>query len=140
MKRNTLLTTTSLLSILLLSFHLTQDALLEKRGTWPAGPGNLVAIAILLLFLCGTLLLAGRRSGYVITMLTGLFSTGMPVIHLTGNRFNPARHPDAFFFMWILIGLGVLGLFTMILATLEMRSSRRRDFSDATRLNNEAHQ
>ena len=124
MKRNTMLTISSLLSTLLLSFHLTQDALLEKRGTWPAGPGNLVAIVILLVLLCGPTLLAGRRSGYFIMLLGGLFAVGMPVIHLTGGRFNPARHSDAFFFMWILIALGVIGLFSIILAIQSIRGMK----------------
>lgn len=116
MKRNLMLTITSLLSILLLSFHLTQDALREKVGTWPAGPGNLVAILILLVYLCGTVLLAGRRSGYVITLIGGLLAAGMPVLHLAVGRFDPARHSDPFLFMWILIALGVIGAFSFILA------------------------
>jgi hypothetical protein len=86
MSRARLLSLTSLLSILLLSFHLTHDALREKPGTWPAGPGNLVAILILLVFLCGTLLLAGRRSGYILMLLGGIFAAGMPVLHLTAPR------------------------------------------------------
>ena len=121
MTRDRMLTISSLLSILLLSFHLTQDALLEKRGTWPAGPGNLIAIVILLVLLCGPTLLAGRRSGYIIMLVGGLFALGMPVLHLTGGRFNAERHPDAFFFMWILMALGVSGLFSLILAIQSIR-------------------
>lgn len=119
-----MLTVSSLMSILLLSFHLSQDALLEKRGTWPAGPGVLIAIVILLVLLCGPTLLAGRRSGYVIMLVGGLFAIAMPVIHLTGGRFNPERHSDAFFFMWILMALGVSGLFSLILAIQSIRGVR----------------
>ncbi len=125
MKRSRMLTISSLLSILLLSFHMTQDALLEKRGTWPAGPGNLVVIVILVVLLCGTVLLSGRRSGYVIMLLGGLIAAGMPVLHLTGGRFNPARHSDAFFFMWVLIALGVTGIFSVILAAGDLWRFKR---------------
>lgn len=125
MKRNTMLTITSLLSILGLSFHITQDALLEKPGTWPAGPGNFVVVVALFVYLCGTLLLMGRRSGYIITLICALSAFGMPAIHLTGGRFNPVRHPDPFFFMWILIALGVTGLFGLFLSIQGMRSIRR---------------
>jgi hypothetical protein len=125
MKRDIQLTISSLLSILLLSLHLTQDALREKPGTWPAGPGNLVAIIILLVFLCGTLLLAGRRSGYVVMLIGGLFAAGMPTLHLTGGRFIAARHSDPFLFMWILIALGVTGLFSVILATRNLWNFKR---------------
>lgn len=124
MKRNTLLTITSLLSVFLLSLHLTQDALREKPGTWPAGPGNLVAILILLVYLCGTVLLAGRRSGYVVMLLGGLFAAAMPVLHLTAPRFGLVPRPGAFLFMWTLIALGVTGAFSMILSVLELLRSR----------------
>lgn len=125
MKRSTILTITSLLSILLLSFHLTQDALREKPGTWPAGPGNLVAIAILLVYLCGTVLLAGRRSGYVIMLLGGVFAALMPVIHLTAAGFGRVPRPGAHFFMWTLIALGVTGVFSVILAVWELWTFKR---------------
>ena len=125
MKRDRMLTISSLLSVFLLSIHLSQDALLEKRGTWPAGPGNLIAIGILLVLLCGPTLLAGRRSGYVIMLLAGLFAFGMPALHLTGNRFNPARHPDPLLFMWILMALGVSGLFSVILAARRVWKPQR---------------
>jgi hypothetical protein len=125
MKRNIVLTVTSLVSILLLSFHLTQDALREKPGSWPAGPGNLVAILILLVLLMGPTLLAGRRSGLVIMLLCGLFSAGMPVIHLTSPRFGLVLRPGQAFFMWTLIALGVLGLFSMILAARDLLRFKR---------------
>jgi hypothetical protein len=124
MKRNIILTITSLLSILLLSFHLTQDALREKVGTWPAGPGNLVVIVILLVYLCGTVLLAGRRSGYVITLIGALFAAGMPVLHLTGPNFGRTTS-GAFFFLWTLIALGVIGAFSFILAARGLWKLRR---------------
>ena len=127
MKRDTQLAITSLLSILLLSFHLTQDALREKPGTWPAGPGNLVVILILLVYLIGTVLLAGRRSGYVIMFIGGLFAAGMPVLHLTGPRFGLTPRPFAHFFMWTLIVLGVSGLFGMILAARDLWRFKRSE-------------
>ena len=125
MKRTTVLTLTSLLSILLLSFHLTQDALREKPGTWPAGPGNLVAILILLVYLCGTVLLAGRRSGNVIMLIGGVFAAAMPVLHVTAPRFGLVARPGQAFFMWTLIALGVTGMFGVILALRELLSFNR---------------
>jgi hypothetical protein len=120
MKRNIVLTITSLVSILLLSFHLTQDALREKPGSWPAGPGNLVAILILLVLLMGPTLLAERQSGLVIMLLCGLFAAAMPVLHLTSPRFGLVPRPGQPFFMWTLIALGVIGLFSMILAARDL--------------------
>jgi hypothetical protein len=125
MKRNIVLTITSLVSILLLSFHLTQDALREKPGSWPAGPGNLVAILILLALLMGPTLLAERRSGLIIMLLCGLFSAAMPVLHLTSPRFGLVPRPGQAFFMWTLIALGVIGLFSMILAARDLWNFKR---------------
>lgn len=125
MKRNLVLTTTSLLSILLLSFHLTQDSLRVPAGSWDAGPGNLVAILILLVILCGTVLLAGRRSGYVIMLLGGIFAAGMPVLHLTGAGLSVKAR--AFFFLWTLLALGVTGMFSVILAARALWNFKRAE-------------
>jgi uncharacterized membrane protein len=126
MKRNIVLTLTSLLSILLLSFHLTQDSLNKRPGTWDSGPGNLVVIVILLVFLCGVVLLAERRSGGIITLLGSLFAAGMPVIHLMRPRLGQVdNYGAAFFFLWTLIALGVTGMFSAILAARELWSFKR---------------
>ncbi len=126
MKRNIVLTITSSLSILLLSFHLTQDSLRARPGAWDAGPANLVVIVILLVYLCGTVMLAGRRSGYVIMLLGGLFAAGMPVLHLTGPGLSPlARSSGAFFFLWTMIALGVTGTFSVVLAARDLWSFKR---------------
>ena len=127
MKRSLMLTIASLVSILLLSLHLTQDALREKPGTWPAGPGNLVAIAILLVYLCGTALLAERRLGIGIMLVGGLFAAAMPVLHLTAPRFGLVARPGQPFFMWTLIALGVIGAFSIIVAALELWTYQRRE-------------
>ena len=123
MKRNLMLTVTSVLSILLLSFHLTQASLRVPAGSFDAGPGNLVAILILLVYLCGALLLSGRRSGYVIMLLGAIFTAAMPVLHLTGAGLSVKAR--AFFFLWTLLALGVTGTFSVILAARELWNFKR---------------
>jgi hypothetical protein len=59
-----MLTIASLLSILFMTFHLTDDII---RGMEKGGVSTLVAVPILVVWLYGTLVLAERRSGYVIT-------------------------------------------------------------------------
>ena len=119
MKRNLMLTITSLLSILLLTFHLTDDILIAG----PRGLSNLIGILILLVYLIGTLLLAERRSGYVIMILCGITAAGMPVLHMW-NGIGKAR---GFFFVWGLLALGVLGLFLVILAARGLWNFKRGD-------------
>src|SRR6476661_5047989 len=59
MKPNVLLTIASLLSILLSTFHMSDDIV---RGIEKGGLSNLIAVPILVIWLYGTLVLAGRRS------------------------------------------------------------------------------
>ena len=113
MKRNVLLTIASLLSILLLTLHVTDDIV---RGISKAEPSN-IALAVLVVLLYGTLVLAERRLGYVIMLLVGIFAAGMPVIHMRGVHYAEiAKSPGGFFFVWTLWALGALGGFTFILS------------------------
>ena len=119
MKHSVMLIIASLLSILLLSFHLTDDFLREGglavRGAW-----NLIAVLILFVLLYGTLVLAERRSGYIIMLIGGLLGLGMPVIHMVLARTvvanELARARGDYFFVWTLLGLGVTGLFSFVLS------------------------
>ena len=121
MKPSVMLTATSLLSILLLSLHIAEDIVLGFSG---GGLENLVGIAILVVYLCGTLLLSDRRSGLVIVLLGSLLAAGIPVIHMTGAGVGVKRSAGAFFFVWTLYALGVIGTFGVILSARALRSAR----------------
>jgi hypothetical protein len=123
MTHKRLLVGTSLFSVLLLSFHLTQDALHARPGSFEAGPGNLTAILILTVLLSGPALLAERRSGRVIMLLLALFAIGMPVLHFMGAR-DWSKRSGALFFVWCLLALGVNGLFSLVLWVSELRRLR----------------
>jgi len=118
MNRNLILTITSLLLVLLLTFHLADDIV---RGFEPGGLSNLVGgVLITVVWLYGILVLAERRSGYIIMLLASLFSLVVPVIHMKGRGVgvtsrlgNTSGH---FFFVWTLLAIGVLGLFSAILS------------------------
>jgi hypothetical protein len=60
MKHNVMLTIASLLSILFITFHLTNDIV---RGMEPGTLSNLIAVPILVVWLYGTLVLAGKAIG-----------------------------------------------------------------------------
>jgi hypothetical protein len=121
MKPNSVLVAASLLSILLLTLHITDDIV---RGISKAEPSN-TALVVLVVFLYGTLLLAGRRSGYVVMLLVGLFAAGMPVLHMRGVHYaDIARSPGGFFFVWTLWALGGLGGLTFVLSARGLWSLR----------------
>jgi hypothetical protein len=117
MKRNAMLTIASLLSILFTTFHLADDII---RGMEKGGVSTLVAVPILVVWLYGTLVLAERRSGYVIILLGSLLGLAVPVIHMMGKGVgvgsNIANSSGAFFFVWTLLALGVTALFSVILS------------------------
>jgi len=77
-------------------------------------------VLISVVWLCGTLLLAERRLGYVIMLLGSLLSLGVPVLHMKGAGVGVAsgiaKSSGAFFFIWTMITLGVTGLFSVILS------------------------
>ena len=123
MKHNAVLVVTSLLSILLLTLHITDDIV---RGISKAEPSN-TALLILAVLLYGTLVLTERRSGHVIMLLVGLFAAGMPVIHMRGTHYAEiARSAGGFFFVWTLWALGGVGGVTCILSARGLWSLRRR--------------
>src|SRR5262250_3953075 len=122
MKQTAILTTTSLLSILLLTLHITDDIV---RGISKAEPSN-IALFVLAILLYGTLVLSERRSGHVIMLLVGLFAAAMPVIHMRGAHYGEiAKSPGGFFFVWTLWALGGLGGFTLMLSVRGLWSLRR---------------
>ena len=125
MKHKTMLGGTSLLSILLLSFHFTQDALHARPGTFETGRFNLVVVLVLAVVLAGTVLLAERRLGQVLMLVVALGAIAMPVLHFTG-RGDMNKHAGAFFFVWCLIALGVTGLFSVLLLASELPRVWRR--------------
>lgn len=121
MKPSVMLTVTSLLSILMLSLHIAEDIVLGFAG---GGLENLGGIAILVVYLCGTLLLRERRSGLVIVLLGSVVAAGMPVLHMMGAGVGVKRSAGAFFFVWTLYGLGVTGTFGIILSVRALWSAR----------------
>ena len=126
MKHSVMLTIASLLSILFFTFHLADDIV---RGMEPGTLTNLTAVPIFVFWLYGTLVLAERRSGYIITLLGGLFSLVVPLAHMRGKGVGVtsslANSSGHFFFVWILIAIGVTGLFSVILSARGLWSLRR---------------
>lgn len=122
MNNNKLLKITSLLSLLLLTLHVTDDIV---RGISKAESSN-TALVVLVVFLYGTLVLEGKW-GHVITFLVGLCAAVNPVMHMRGTHYPEiASSPGGFFFIWTLWALGALGGVTMILSARGLWSLRRR--------------
>ncbi len=129
MKSNVPLIVASLLSLLFITFHLTSDTIHARIGTPEAGGSTLVLVPILAVWLYGTLMLAERRSGYIIMLVGSLLSLGMPIVHVMGGggvfRGAIAKSNPAFLFVWTLHVLGVTGMFSLILSARGLLSLQR---------------
>ncbi len=129
MKQKLMLPIASLLLILFMTLHLTSDTIHARAGTPEAGGSTLIAVPILALWLCGTLLLAERRSGHIIMLVGSILAIGMPVLHVMSPAgiFHGAiaRSSPAFLFVWTFHMLGVIGLFAFILAVRGLWTLRR---------------
>lgn len=131
MKHNLTLTITSLLSILLFLIHLADDIV---RGFERGGLSNLLAVPIMVVWLYATLVLAGRRSGYIMLLVLSLLASGIPIIHMKGKGIGLASgiagSSGGFFFILTLLALGVTGAFSVILSIhglLGLRRARSRN-------------
>lgn len=128
MKRDHLLTITSLLSVLFFTLHLAHDIVC---GIEEGGLSNLIAVPICVVWLYGTLVLAERRSGAVIVLVFSFLASGIPILHFMGKGVGVgsriAKFDGHFFFVWTLLALGVTALFSVILAARGLWSVRRNE-------------
>jgi hypothetical protein len=111
-----MLTITSLLTILLMTFHLSDDIV---RGFEGGGPKNVIGVLMMVVWLYGVLVLSERRSGYIIILLGSILGSGVPIIHMTGAGLVGGRIANSsriFFWVWTLITLQVTAIFSLILS------------------------
>ena len=126
MKRSILLIAASLLSIILLSLHFTDDTV---YGSDKSAISNVIEAAVLVIWLYGALALTERRSGYVMVLLgsvAGMVVFGVHASRAGGVSAGPlALSSGAFFFTWTLLALAVTSVFSAILSMLGLRDLRR---------------
>jgi len=129
MNPSRLLTVSSLLLVVLALAHLAQDIV---YGYEPGKVNNLVMVPIAVVWLYGTLMLNERRSGYIIMLLFSLLSFVVPLVHVRGKGIGVASRmaytQGHFFFVFTLLAMGVLGIFSAILSVqgLWSQSWRKR--------------
>jgi hypothetical protein len=116
MKHSVMLTISFLLTILFLTFHLSYEI---ARGMESGGLKALNGVLILVVLLYGTLVLAERRSGYVIILLGSLLASAVPILHMMGSGLvggKIAGSSAVFFWVWSNFTLGVTAIFSVILS------------------------
>jgi hypothetical protein len=115
MNRHAALIVLSLLNALFFALHLTGDIMF---GMEKGGQEILVGVLIMAVYLYGTVGLPNRLASYIVMLLGGLASAGLPVIHTLnrplGERF--AHLPGGFWFIWTLLTVGATGAVAFVLA------------------------
>jgi hypothetical protein len=126
MKHHITLTITSLLSILFFSLHWADEV---ARGMEPGTVTAFGGLLILGVWLCGTLVLAGRPLGLVIILLGAILASGVPVLHMQGRGLVGGRiaanSSGALFWVWTNIALGASGMLSFVLSARALWSLRR---------------
>jgi hypothetical protein len=112
MKPGVLLTGTTLITALFLTLHVADDI---ARGIDTIGLHTLRAILVLGLWLYGTLVLSGRRSGYILQLLLSILGLAVVIIHLKGAHMGQiAVSSGGVVFVWTLFVLGTTSFMSML--------------------------
>jgi len=117
MNEDKLLSRTSLLTLLLVTIHLAYDTVYGKDGMslW----GLIAVMLVAPVWLYGALVLGGRTSGRVLMLLFALLGVVVSVLHAMapgGVMGGHIAQSAGTFFVWGLIVIGAISVFTIILS------------------------
>ena len=118
----------SLLSIVLMTLHQTDDILRNQEGVAEGGVLSVVVVLGLIVWLFGTLMLAERRSGYVINLVFSFLASAVAVGHMTGAGdvvVGKIATTSGAFFVWVVVALGVTAISALILSAYGLWSLQR---------------
>jgi len=116
MRHNRTLVMTSLLSIFLVLFHVSEDIV---RGFEPGGFKHIQTILTMSLWTYGTVALTGRRSGYLLMLLGALLGSLVSIAHMRGPGLVGGRIANSEgMLLWVLseLLLGVTACVSVVLA------------------------
>lgn len=113
---------TSLLTILFLTVHFTDDVLRKSSGMDKPGFSGLFVVLILVAWLYSILRLEGRRAGYIVGLFGSFMASFIALGHLTGvggDAFvTEIAASSGALFAWAVFVLGVTGILSLIFSAL----------------------
>ena len=119
------LTILSLFSVLLGSFHLSDDIV---RGFEPGGTSNFNGALILAAVLLASLMLEGRRWAHAVVLIGSLGIAAVSYLHMMGSGLVGPRVVNSgsvFFWVWTLMAMGAAGSTGVVLSALGLWKLRR---------------
>jgi len=128
MRNNLALSICSLISVLLFGFHWADEV---SRGMEPGTLNAFGGIVILVVWLAGILVFGGRLTGYIISLLGGIFGLGIVILHMSGRGMVgghvPPNTPGAFFWVFTMIAIACTSSIAGILSAQELWRLRSRN-------------
>lgn len=127
MKHDRTLVITSLISIVLVIFHVSEDIV---RGFEPGGFKHIQTILTMSLWTYGTVALSGRRSGYILMLLGALLGSLVSIAHMRGPGLVGGRIANSDgMLLWVLseLLLGVTACVSVVLAAQGLWAGRKHD-------------
>ena len=129
-----------------ITLHYTDDVIRKVRGMDQGGIAVLVAVLMLVVWLYAILVLAERKSGYIISLILALLHSLIPLGHLTGmaGEATPGEilASSGPFFVWVVIALALTIFPSLILSAYLLfkpsaeksahRGSERQESTSAT--------
>jgi len=124
MKPNVTLTITSLLTILFLTFHLSDEI---TRGMEPGRLNMVIPVLVLGGWMYGALALSGRRSGYIIMLLGSILGVLVSLAHMRGAGLVGGRIANSggkLFWVWTILAVGVTSVLSLFLSARALWRTR----------------
>jgi hypothetical protein len=125
MTHNAVLAATSLMSIVLVLLHVSDDIV---RGFEPGGLKHIQTCLTMGVWLYGTVALSGRRSGYIVMLLGSLLGTVVSIAHMRGAGMVGGRIANSDgMLLWVFtqLLLGVVASVSVVLAAQGLWRWRR---------------
>jgi hypothetical protein len=112
----------SLLTILFLTLHFTDDVLRKSSGMDKPGFSGLFVVLIVAAWLYSVLRLEGRRAGYIIGLLGAFMASFIALGHLTGVGgdvfVSEIAASSGALFVWVVFVLGLTGILALIFSAM----------------------
>jgi hypothetical protein len=112
----------SLLTLLFLTLHFTDDVLRKSSGMDKPGFSGLFVVLVLVAWLYSILRLEGRRAGYIVGLLGSFMASFIALGHLTGvggdTFVTEIADSTGAFFVWAVFALAVTGLTALVFSAM----------------------
>ena len=122
------LTIASVLTVVLMTLHQTDDILRNQDGVAQGGAASLVVVLGLVVWLYGAVMLVERRAGYVLNLVFAVLASLIAVGHLTGVGdvvVGKIATSSGAFFVWVVVAMGVTAISAFVLSAYGLWSMQR---------------